>query len=55
MITNMLNNKGKKVTLLAGVLAQGLALIMFGYCDKFSSEGSWKYIYFASLVFSRMV
>ena len=49
----MLNTKGKKVTLLAGVGSQGAALVAFGYCDKIPA--SQKYVYFGCLVLSRMI
>lgn len=50
----MLNTKGKKVTLLAGVLTQGLGLILFGYCDKIKNTGAFtKWLYFSLLMVAR--
>ena len=33
IINNLLNQKGKKVTLMAGAISLGIALAVFGYAD----------------------
>ena len=38
--SSLLNKCGKKMTLLIGVLAQGISLILFGYCNNLGSKGS---------------
>jgi len=51
----MLDTRGKKVTLLTGVLSQAVALVIFGYADKIPSTDALTWVYFAVLLFSRIL
>ena len=54
-VTKLLNGRGRKVTLMIGMIAQCIAIVIFGYSDKFEPTKPSRYIMFAVLFVSRFV
>ena len=60
-VTKLLNGRGRKVTLMIGMIAQCIAIVIFGYSNLFPATSTWghdkgwSYIMFAVLFVSRFV